>query len=73
MQRGGQTAALLMRAHGLVGYPQWDAAILEAKINEVSRLTTNQRKNLLLGTPLEAAVRDPRWIARAWLGASAQQ
>ena len=69
MQRGGQTAALLTRAHGLVGYPEWNAGLVEAKVSEVSRLTTNQRKNVLLGTPLEAAVRDPRWSARDSRGA----
>jgi superfamily II DNA or RNA helicase len=73
MQRGGQTAALLVRAHGLVGYPEWEAGLLETKMEEADGLTTNQRKNVLLGTPLEAAVRDPRWLARESLNAGAPQ
>lgn len=71
MDRGGQTAALLTRVHGLVGYPEWPSSDLRASSVAVDRLTTNQRKNLLLGTPLEAAVRDPRWVARDWLGEGA--
>lgn len=67
MQRGGQTAALLIRAYGLVGYPEWDQALVESMINEARFLSANQRKNVLLGTPLEAAVRDPRWAARECL------
>lgn len=69
MQRGGQVGALLVRAHGLVGYPEWpDALVLEA-VEFVARLSANQRKNVLLGTPLEAAVRDPRWAAVTTLDA----
>lgn len=64
MGRGGQTAALLTRAHGLVGYPRWEPAMVQAKVDEVGELSANQQRNILLGTPLEAAVRDPRWIAR---------
>jgi hypothetical protein len=63
MQRGGQVGALLLRAHGLVGYPEWPADLVGASTNASERLSANQRTNLLLGTPLEAAVRDPRWQA----------
>lgn len=63
MQRGGQTAALLVRVYGLVGYPTWDTTLVEKAVIEAHSLSTNQRKNVLLGTPLEAAVRDPRWVA----------
>jgi superfamily II DNA or RNA helicase len=67
MNRGGQTGALLRRAYDLVGYPEWESSLVQAKIDEAGQLSNNQRKNVLLGTPLEAAVRDPRWIAREWL------
>lgn len=70
MQRGGQTAALLIRAYGLVGYPLWDDAVVEEAISQARLLSANQRKNVLLGTPLEAAVRDPRWGARSVLNQS---
>jgi Helicase conserved C-terminal domain len=63
MQRGGQVGALLVRAHGLVGYPQWSSDLVQTAIEMADRLGANQRANVLLGTPLEAAVRDPRWVA----------
>ncbi len=69
MQRGGQVGALLVRAHGLVGYPEWPDGLVRAAVESANRLGANQRKNVLLGTPLEAAVRDPRWSAVATLGA----
>jgi hypothetical protein len=69
MQRGGQVAALLVRAHVLVGYPDWPDAVVRDAVEHVAKLTTNQRKNVLLGTPVEAAVRDPRWVAVATLEA----
>lgn len=59
MQRGGQVGALLVRAHGLVGYPEWPGAVMRDAAEFVSRLSANQRTNVLLGTPLEAAVWDP--------------
>jgi hypothetical protein len=67
MQRGGQTAALLARAHALVGYPEWTAGDMQTAANAVAELTPNQRTNVLLGTPLAAAVVDPRWGARETL------
>jgi hypothetical protein len=63
MQRGGAVGALLARAHGLVGYPDWSAELIYGSRAAVDQLSTNQRKNVMLGTPLEAAVRDPRWRA----------
>ena len=63
MQRGGQVGALLTRAHGLVGYPDWPEPIITEAVAHAARLSANQRKNLMLGTPLEAAVSDPRWRA----------
>lgn len=64
MQRGGNTAVLLRRAYDLVGYPDWREAEVRQADMQSARLTANQRSNVLLGTPLEAAVRDPRWVAR---------
>lgn len=64
MQRGGAIGALLTRAHGLLlGYPQWSDELVRSSRASVERLSANQRTNLQLGTPLEAAVRDPRWRA----------
>lgn len=63
MQRGGQTGALVQRAHGLVGYPQWPRDLVREAMDAAAQLTVNQRRNVLLGTPLEAAVRDLRWVA----------
>lgn len=63
MQRGGQVGALLARAYGLVGYPEWPSDLVRASEDAADRLGANQRANVLLGTPLEAAVRDPRWSA----------
>jgi hypothetical protein len=67
MQRGGQVGALLARAHGLVRYPQWPEDLVEQSLAAADALSANQRTNVLLGTPLEAAVRDPRWAAAATL------
>jgi hypothetical protein len=67
MQRGGQVGALLMRAHGLIGYPEWPDILVRTAGDAAARLGANQRTNVLLGTPLEAAVRDPRWSAAATL------
>lgn len=69
MERGGQVGALLVRAHGFVGYPEWPADLVQAAVQDAERLGANRRTNVLLGTPLEAAVRDPRWAAMATLDA----
>ncbi len=73
MQRGGQVGALLVRAHGLIGYPEWPESLVRTAIEAAERLGANQRTNLLLGTPLEAAVRDPRWEAGITLADELQQ
>lgn len=73
MERGGQVGALLVRAHGLVGYPEWPADQVRAAIRDAEQLGANRRANVLLGTPLEAAVRDPRWTAVATLDALCDQ
>ena len=67
MQRGGQVAALLVRAHSLVRYAEWTTAEVQAAATALAELTANQRKNVLLGTPLDAVVRNPRWAARETL------
>jgi len=67
MMRGGQVGSLLARAHALVGYPDWPDNLDEEMREYAKGLAINQRANLLLGTPLEAAVRDPRWIAKITL------
>jgi hypothetical protein len=59
MLRGGQLGALLVRAHGLVGYPIWPSSLVQNATEMADRLGANQRVNVLLGTPLEAAVSDP--------------
>lgn len=73
MQRGGQVGALLVRAHGLVGYPEWSDAMVRSAGEYAASLSVNQRKNVLLGTPLEAAVRDPRWAAVETLAATGSE
>lgn len=67
MQRAGQSGELLKRSFELVGYPEWSADILRMPMEAIAGMTTNQRKNILLGTPLEAALKDPRWTAAATL------
>ena len=67
MEHGGQVGALLVRAHGLVGYPEWPERLVVEARETAERLSANQRKSVLLGKPLEAAVRDPRWRAAATL------
>jgi hypothetical protein len=69
MERGGQVGALLVRAYGLVGYPEWPADLVRSAVQEAERLGANRRTNVLLGTPLQAAVQDPRWTAVATLDA----
>ena len=64
MQRGGPLGALLVRAHELIGYPEWPVDLVREATQFADDLSANQRRNVLLGTPLEAAVRDPRgWRA----------
>jgi superfamily II DNA or RNA helicase len=70
MQRGGQIGALLERAHGLLnGYPEWPSETVAAATDAAAQLPKHQRTNVLLGTPLEASVRDPRWEASLTLAA----
>lgn len=57
------SAARLSRAYDRVGYPAWDTALVEELRAEVRTLGANQRKSILLGKPLDAALADPRWVA----------
>lgn len=63
-QRDIASAARLNQAYELIGYPQWDPELVSDLRQEAGRLTANQRKNVLLGSPLDAALADPRWRAR---------
>lgn len=58
------SALRLGRAYELVGYPEWDAGLVAEIRGVVRTLTANQRENILLGSPLDAAMADPRWRAR---------
>jgi len=55
----------LRRAHALIGYPEWPPALIAELRGEVEELTANQRKNVLIGSQLDAALDDPRWQAVA--------
>ena len=58
------SAVRLARAYDLVGYPEWDTSLVEELRQVVRGLGPNQRDNVLLGSPLDAAMADPRWRAR---------
>ena len=68
LARPGQTGELMRRVYELVGYPEWTEAVLQGPREIIAELSHNQRTNVLLGTPLEAALRDPRWEAANTLG-----
>lgn len=61
------SAVRLGRAYELVEYPEWDPALIEDIRQAVRGLGSNQRDNVLLGSPLDAAMADPRWRARETL------
>jgi len=61
------SAERLRRAHALVGYPDWQPSLVAELRGEVEDLVANQRKNVLIGSPLDAALDDPRWQAVATL------
>lgn len=61
------SAERLRRAHAMVGYPEWPPTLLAELRGEVEDLTANQRKNVIIGSPLDAALGDPRWQAVATL------
>jgi superfamily II DNA or RNA helicase len=47
----------------LGGYPEWPEALLEELREFLDRLTPNDRNARLLGSQLDAALDDPRWMA----------
>jgi hypothetical protein len=57
------SADRLRRAHAMVGYPEWAPSIIAELRDEIAILSVNQRKNVLIGSPLDAALDDPRWQA----------
>jgi hypothetical protein len=57
------SAARLGRAHELGGYPEWDPLLVEEVRADVGALPENARRNVLLGSALDAAIADPRWRA----------
>jgi hypothetical protein len=63
------SADRLRRAHALIGYPEWAPSIVADLRGEIAILSINQRKNVLIGSPLDAALDDPRWQAIATLRA----
>jgi len=66
------SAVRLGRAYELVGYPEWDTALVEEIRQLVRGLGANQRDNVLLGSPLDAAIGDPRWRARETVARAAE-
>jgi len=50
----------------LGGYPEWPEILLEELREFLDRLTPNDRNARLLGSQLDAALDDPRWMALAW-------
>jgi hypothetical protein len=59
------SAQRLRRAHAHIGYPEWPPTLVAELRGEVTELTANQRKNVLIGSQLDAALDDPRWQAVA--------
>lgn len=57
------SAERLRRAHALIGYPDWTPELLSELRQEVGTLSANQQKTVLTGSPLDAALADPRWQA----------
>ena len=49
----------------LGGYPDWDTDLRMESENFAKQLSENQRKARLLGTELDAALEDPRWLAES--------
>jgi len=47
----------------LGGYPQWDPELMDELKIFIQQLPENKRKARLLGSEIDAALEDPRWIA----------
>lgn len=64
IQRSGPMAVRLQKClDRLRGYPQWTEPLLGELRRFVMGLDENQRKARLLGSELDAALADPRWLA----------
>ena len=51
----------------MIGYPEWAPTLVAELRREVEDLTVNQRRNVIIGSPLDAALNDPRWQAASTL------
>lgn len=64
MSRDIASAARLNKAlERLGGYPQWSAEIRRELLEFYETLTKNRRRARLLGSEIDAALADPRWLA----------
>lgn len=64
IQRAGPMAVRLQKClDRLNGYPQWTDPLVRELRRFVMGLDENQRKARLLGSELDAALADPRWLA----------
>lgn len=68
MLRDVVSAQRLRRAYDLVGYPVWNAVLVDDVRSRVGGLSASRRDSVLLGKPLDAAITDPRWLAAATPG-----
>jgi superfamily II DNA or RNA helicase len=57
------SAERLRAAYSLIGYPEWSPEVVRELREEVASLSANQQKTVLIGSPLDAALADPRWQA----------
>lgn len=65
MHAHDRTGELLRQAAAKLGCPvAWDPELLHEVSREVAQMHTRTRQGYLLGSGLEGALRDPRWLAR---------
>ena len=63
MSRDIASAARLNKAlEHLGGYPEWSAEMRRELLEFCETLTANQRRARLLGSEIDAALADPRWM-----------
>jgi len=67
MTRDIASAERLRHAYEHLGYPKWDPSLVSDVRAQVRDLGASQRKSVLLGKPLDAALADPRWVAEGTL------
>jgi hypothetical protein len=64
MSRDSAGAARLRQClERLGGYPDWAESLRGELYDFLSQISLNQRKAIVIGSPLEAALQDPRWEA----------